>query len=135
MWSHYASHHRGIAIQFSFKDKLQNALFPLSKVKYRNHRPVVDEFSKSDPNLHLSDALAIKANFWKYEREWRALKPDKSGSTIKFESKVITGIVFGVNCTVVDEHEIRNLAQNHSLAIYRMRPDLTTFDLSMIPLD
>lgn len=96
MWSHYADHHRGIALRFHFKPGPGSGLSPLFKVRYQKERPSIEAyFGGADRPEDITDALRTKAEDWHYEREWRFLEPDGAGTTVTFDPKIITGVILG----------------------------------------
>jgi hypothetical protein len=131
MWSHYASNHRGFAIQFSFSADVRHELLPMWKVRYQKQRPVVSDFYSSAAELPIADALAIKAEFWNYEQEWRCLIPDHARMTIDFDPSVISGLVLGAKCSETDAAIIRHIAEEKALPLHRMVANRSKFELSM----
>ena len=77
------------------------------------------------------DALLVKAEFWRYEQEWRAFAPDGAHTIVEFDPRIVTGIVFGANCRPEDEAWIRDAVGNRPMRYYRVIPDDKTFDLSL----
>lgn len=135
MWSHYASNHTGIAIQFDFRGQTRCDLLPIWKVRYQSKRPIIRDLHSSNPELPIADALAIKADFWRYEGEWRAMKPNRAGTFIQFDPKIITGIVFGANCSATDQQLARKICEGHSVEFQQMETDFETFALSVVAAD
>jgi hypothetical protein len=133
MWSHYANNHTGIALRFDFRKHQRGGLMPLFKVRYQAERPRLLRFFEleqdEDDDAALVDALRTKAEFWRYEQEWRLLEPDGAGTTKDFAPEVISGIVLGAKCTTDDETYIREAVRPRNLPIMRVRPDPITFDL------
>ena len=83
MWSHYSGQHTGFVLEFDeehpfFKTTSSGANdkspMTLSKVRYSIGRP-------ERPSINLKDFLAfsgwylVKSEEWKYEREWRMIRP------------------------------------------------------------
>ena len=130
MWSHYAANHYGIALQFDFRKGNAEQLLPIWKVDYQSCRPVISDMHIATQARPLADALAIKADFWQYEQEWRIMKADKARTTISFDPKIITGIVFGAKLNVEDERIIRKMTGDMPITFYRMTVSDRTFDLS-----
>lgn len=129
MWSHYASNHRGVALRFEFGKDPQSSLRPLWKIAYQEHRPVVRDFYSGQANPPLADVLAIKADFWSYEQEWRAMKPDHARQTVLFDPCIITGLVLGAQCTEADADWLRRHVGGRAIELFHMTPHPTEFRL------
>jgi hypothetical protein len=111
MWSHYASNHFGIVVEFDeghawFHQKAgpNDDLRQLLRVSYiQNPRP------RRWRELNATDVLYTKTAQWSYEREWRIVRPLKDGIEINP----------GVFCFDVPPEAIRSIVFG-----YRMTPDL-----------
>lgn len=73
-WSHYADHHRGVAIHFNTALPPFGFAFP---VEYSQTYPesVVPRFYQ-DPWEHVTRSFLTKSHWWSYEYEFRILKVD-----------------------------------------------------------
>jgi hypothetical protein len=131
MWSHYSANHYGIALQFDFQQGNAEELLPIWKVDYQSVRPVIADMHVAIQERPLADTLATKADFWRYEKEWRVMKADKARTILPFDRSIITGIVLGAKCTTENEIMIRKVIGNSSIPFYRMHVSKRTFDLSM----
>lgn len=72
MWSHYAEKHSGIALGFSIVSDADDK--EMNRVKYFSKRPVnpyTEEATQSERENIIRLQLYSKAEFWKYEREYR----------------------------------------------------------------
>ncbi len=121
MWSHYASSHRGICVEWS-KEFHQFPGLSL-KVKYRSSRPAfhIDQILLIDGELDfdtLFGALGTKAPAWSYEREWRffglnvrepASSPSPGGSLVDFDRAAIKSVTFGANADNSTVETVRRL--------------------------
>jgi hypothetical protein len=76
MWSHYADNHRGICLEFSTRNEVMCSPQP---VEYVSTFPLIGAYS-TDPyeNLRL---LLVKADVWKYEKEYRLIAQERGEST------------------------------------------------------
>lgn len=132
MWSHYASNHSGIAVRFDWRKQLRGGLMPLFKVRYEEIRPSILNFFDekfTDDDEIIADAMRTKADFWRYEQEWRSLQPGKAGQIIDFDPAVIDGIVFGALCSQEDEMWIRAQVRDRPVAIARAFADADTYKI------
>jgi hypothetical protein len=110
MWSHYAESHKGIALQL--KDNA--SLLPsLSKIEYREKRPVIDGEKFFADGRVVFRNLYIKSSHWSYESEYRHAKklddctPIKDGLYVsKLDASELQRIVLGVNAS----EEIKDMA-------------------------
>ena len=134
MWSHYASNHTGFALEFDFSEAENHELLPLWKVYYTPERPVVSDIGSEEPKLHLAEALAVKADFWSYEGEWRVMRPNRARSISTFDPSVIKGVVFGAKCTEGVIENVQRLTRGSQLEFSRMLPDSNDFRLVRRPL-
>jgi hypothetical protein len=127
MWSHYASQHSGIAVEF---DEL-HPWFDQKLALNDEFRHLVQVAYVKNPSSHKLSALSgaevlyTKADEWAYEREWRIVLPLKNGTEVspgKFcfdvPASAVRSIIFGCRTTPALEKEIRdsitaNPALNH----------------------
>ncbi|MDD3106449.1 MAG: DUF2971 domain-containing protein [Bacilli bacterium] len=89
MWSHYASSHTGICIEYDFKDyidRIEDSQTLLLPVKYSDKRVTIDqtlldkidlknieEQGRKDLLKLFFEGLYTKNTVWKYEDEWRLI--------------------------------------------------------------
>lgn len=103
MWSHYASKHQGVCLQFD--TSLLPLEFVLLKVKY------VTEFEKlyyqDEPERALLAAQTTKYKDWEYEDEIRILM-DKNGK-VDFPKAALKEVVFGCMCSKSEEDEVKKI--------------------------
>jgi len=95
LWSHYANHHKGIAIEITVNPDHYSNLY---KVKYGKNIPELN-FDLSPSPI---DVLKSKINHWAYEREYRVI--DRY-DTVTIEK--ITGIYFGLRVENEDKERIK----------------------------
>jgi len=125
MWSHYASQHRGIVVEFDET----HAWFHQKKTPADDLRHLVQVSYVKNPHPRTwkaLDGIALlytKHAEWDYEREWRIIRPLKEGMEMspgKFCFDVPPGavrsIIFGCRTTLALEEEIRvSIATNPQL--------------------
>ncbi|WP_333590924.1 DUF2971 domain-containing protein [Brevundimonas sp.] len=130
MWSHYADNHKGIALRFEFRGRLDCGLMPLFKVRYSSERAALTAFFSGDNQAEaITTALCTKAEFWKYEQEWRFVEPAGAGKTIEFDPKVITSIVLGAKTRDEDAFWLIDQGIKRGIPVMRVIPNPETFDL------
>lgn len=134
MWSHYANNHTGIALKFEPLLQPRGGLMPLLRVSYDENRPMVSYF-ESEGTVRFADALTSKAAFWSYEREWRKIVPNGAGRFLEFDTKVVTGVVFGVNCRAALREAVKAVIDNRSLKFWEAVSSPNKFELLFRRLD
>jgi hypothetical protein len=116
MWSHYASQHFGIVVEFDKNHPWFNAkttpsddLRHLVQVSY-----VQNPHPRTWKQVKGPDMLYTKNAEWAYEREWRIIRPLQDGTEVssgKFcfdvPANAVLSITFGCRTTPVLEAELR----------------------------
>ena len=116
MWSHYASQHYGIVVEFDknnlwFNQKIVPAdeFRHLVQVSYVQNAP-----PRTWKQLNGADVLYTKNAEWAYEREWRIIRPLKDGTEVSpgifcfdVPADAVRAIIFGCRTTPNLEKEIR----------------------------
>lgn len=106
MWSHYAAKHAGIVLQFDpFFDIFR--LMSAVSVKYTEQYPAFDWFNESDTGL--SRVMRYKHPAWKYEQEWRIVRPGDANTLCSFAPRALRGIILGCSSTRDSEDSVRTL--------------------------
>jgi Protein of unknown function (DUF2971) len=118
MWGHYASGHRGFAIEFD-EEKLKahwpktdsDQAIALGPVCYSEKRPSI-----GTDDLSAKANAFTKAKAWEYEREFRIIRrinePDLLSDTagkrtlLKIPGALIHGVSFGVKCDDAIKNQI-----------------------------
>jgi hypothetical protein len=124
MWAHYASDHKGFALEFSTKHPWFNQKIPakdfgelgvLGRVTYSKDRPQFEI-----KRLELA-AFLTKSEDWSYEQEWRMLLPlSEAGKVISatpyavhlfdVPPKAISAVIFGAQMSKEDRvHVLKSL--------------------------
>lgn len=127
LWSHYAMQHKGICVGF---DSKKDVFMSAQEVSYRSEFPIIIRPGDS-PSMMLEKTFLRKSLCWKYEEEWRVLKPkwtskekkdfferNKSGQInrfmmsfdgpeiYKFDKRSIVDITLGMNISEEDERKV-----------------------------
>ena len=131
MWSHYASQHFGVVVEFDqshpwFNQKIAHSddFRHLVKVAYEQ-----EPLPRTWKQLKANEVLYTKSIEWAYEREWRVIRPLKDGTEVSpgkicFEvpPEAVRSITFGCRTTPALEKQIRDLvAANPNLGHVRFR--------------
>jgi len=118
MWSHYASQHTGVVVEFDekhpwFSQKIADAddFRHLEKVSY-----VENPMPRTWKQLKAAEVLYTKSSQWSYEREWRIIRPLKDGTEMSpgkvcfdVPPEAVRSITFGCRTTPDLEKQIRDL--------------------------
>lgn len=127
LWSHYANQHKGICIGF---DSEKDIFLGAQKVIYSSDFPIIIRPDDSDITM-LEKTFLRKAECWKYEDEWRILKPKwndeqkedfskrKNANDVnelfascngpgiyEFDKSTITDVTLGMNISAEDEKKV-----------------------------
>lgn len=96
MWSHYASQHRGVCLQFDVARDPVNLLLAL-EVKYSDEYPVINwvrDFYSDNRNF-AEKTLLTKHSGWSYERERRIIVLESARQSYPFKPEALTAIIIG----------------------------------------
>jgi len=92
MWSHYASDHRGLCLQFERVRDMETLLHALP-VKYVPDLPVLNWFV--DFHESIGEMMFAKHPCWKYEQESRIMSFNQAGRYLPFASQALRRLIFG----------------------------------------
>ena len=125
MWSHYASHHRGIVLQFELA-RDTSAFLKNVRVVYVNDYPLLNWANETESEI--SKSFLNKFKTWEYEKEWRMVHIFGANSYINFKPEALTGVIFGCKA----DGNIKN-AVNEMLAerTQKNMPPVNTYNTSM----
>lgn len=132
MWSHYASNHEGVCIQYSTKG-IPIKIF--EKVEYLDERPTFNPYDLRLSMLRGHNRDVIKEFFkkkdsnWSYEKEWRYFIEIKKENEedinrereINLNYNTIKGIYFGVKASEKLIQDVRYFIknQNKNIILYK----------------
>jgi hypothetical protein len=152
MWSHYADHHKGIAIGLDLP-KIGNALGPFRRVRYHKHRQGFNRWlAPTNPEWlkQVIDTIFIKSRDWLYEQEYRRVfrladlihaRPDDKGKHHYFlhiSGNVIREVIFGCRIDEAYENRIRVELDRRPKTFghvkrFRCKRHHSRFELEIIP--
>lgn len=113
MWSHYTQGHKGFCLEFSYSP--YEIFFGRAlKVIYKPNYPLVNVF-QSTSQEQLDAMIFTKAQFWKYEKEWRIVEHDNGRGTYKFPKELLTGNIFGSQMCDKNKKDIREWVRLNKL--------------------
>ena len=129
MWTHYASEHRGFAIEYAPHQKTSIAL-QLWPVFYREN---LFDLRKYLPRIRSSLIPILpalhKALDWKYEKEWRLIIPGKDGVNLTMPRP--RAIYMGSKVNPCLEKELTEIAFERKIKLFRMSHDDNEFKMNM----
>jgi hypothetical protein len=146
MWSHYASSHRGICIEYDFKDYFVNNIDSkpfLNEITYSNSRITLDasildridlknieKHGKFDIVELFLEGLFTKYIAWEYEQEWRSIIPIKSDGNRELEISNISAIYLGNKMEDNVAKEIIHILKDRDFAIYKMKNEISEYKMT-----
>ena len=110
MWSHYAIHHRGFALQFHTANDVRK-MGLLLKVDYSHNYPHIDWF---DNNFKIEAGLRTKHRGWEYEQEFRIIIVDGAGTYLPFKPEALTGLIFGCRAEIELKKRVLNILEQRA---------------------
>ncbi len=143
-WSHYANGHEGLCIHF--KARKGTWAGRARQVVYQALRAPIYIPLSSQSEWEMVDLMALtKADFWRYEREYRVIVPmGRPGHPITlrdnfyyFAPSDITGVTVGLRMSVADRRKLaRILAERRqAVEVFECIEDRTRFALEVRPVD
>lgn len=133
MWSHYASSHQGICLEFdTTKSPFVRTNNPdkdsaIEKVDYSDSYPIISPkqiVSNQLPSLP-QYLLTRKSSHWSYEKEWR-LFSTQGNIKLAYEKTALTGVYLGCKITAENKEIIKSILGD-AIPIYEMQRSTTEF--------
>ncbi len=143
MWAHYADNHKGICIEYNFKDLdnifVLNSCFPIS---YVEHFDMTNDLKRIDSNSNKFKILKIpflnKSMDWQYEKEWRILLTNDP--FFRFDIKKINSnyyikiprprsVYLGLKIEKDNKEKIIEICKNREITVYQMEKDNSGYNL------
>lgn len=152
MWSHYADHHKGIAVGLDVA-KIGQALGPFRRVRYCKQRRGIDRWlPPTNPEWfrQILDTFFVKSREWTYEQEYRRVfqlarlvhaQPDEKGKRhffLDIRGTDVREIVFGCRIDETFENRIRAELRRRPktfghVKLFRCKRHRSRFELEIIP--
>lgn len=113
MWSHYASNHSGVCLQFEAIQDVVTFTMAAS-VNYEKNYPRInwaEHISSGIATRQVGKVLTCKYQDWVYEKEYRVIVPDAADKYLSFSATALTGIIFGCQIEEGCEVEVRKLLE------------------------
>jgi hypothetical protein len=110
MWAQYASGHRGFCLEFDA------SFLPFKEAQDVTYQSAIPAYNLlelyKDPKNVLSPMVKTKADFWKYQDEWRIFWKE-SQQLHAYDPKALTGIYFGCKMCSQDRDSIIKISENY----------------------
>ena len=111
MWSHYASQHKGVCLEFDgsmpANDILERGIAFMVNVNYDRKEIINYNFDKERA---IVDLFTRKWSDWRYEEEVRIIIMDDEPIQ-KFDKRFLTGLIFGCRTSEIDKQSVLDLLQ------------------------
>ncbi len=121
MWSHYASAHKGMCLEF--KRNNNTALADDKKTKpmsYNNNYPSIQAtsiLSKKDTLSNKIRILHTKSKDWEYEQEWRHIV--EQGDKLYPWPATLISVYFGCKADMQNIHLIKSIIADSNVKYYK----------------
>lgn len=119
MWAHYADSNKGYCLEL---DATIQPFRLARRVSYTKERPVFRYFDPNRADI-IERTFLQKADCWKYEREWRIIRPAEQGP-VEFFPHVLKSIIFGADIEDKDEKALRAIATEREITVAYKRVKL-----------
>jgi hypothetical protein len=133
MWAHYADSHRGVCLEFTSISPLMSLA---QRVHYSETRPIISQYTNVDKAISFERAMLTKSEHWCYEKEWRIIRNEEGFGHAKFQSKDLTGIIFGLQCQPDMVQRFREMLKDRAspISLYRAEINKKNYKISIVPL-
>lgn len=134
MWAHYADSHKGICIQYKIKPvnliDEKNKLIRLFEVNYDKPFPL-------DGNIPFLDALCVKGDFWRYEKEVRLIMYSRNQLNDYYsqDGYEIDAVYMGCRIEHEKRHYLKGMLKGTAIKLYQMsfsKEDITKLEAHQI---
>lgn len=151
MWSHYGDSHRGLCVEYDFKDVLNNdniRVF-LDEIVYAEERVTIDSKLLDQVDLNNIESngkldilrffikgLFTKHKVWEYETEWRSviLIDDANNYDRKLRLNNISAIYLGNKMDKDTVEEVVSLMMDLNIPIYKMINEISEYKMTTIKI-
>ena len=136
MWSHYASSHKGLVVEYDLDKLLELTVFPSVNdintvtVKYRKSPPIITIKDIDANGVFLQKLFGTKSLSWKYENEIRIIT-DTSGLRSYFPS-ALKAIYFGLKFPESKQKEVIEQLRHPNLRFYKIICKRNSYQLDKI---
>lgn len=147
MWHHYGGEHKGICVEYDFKDDdlLKEIFFPIAYVTEERNKEILPKIiAKADIGKSSIETFTNKSLEWEYEQEWRIImlkNPKQLFKIIWYDNKphikflTPKSVYLGYKIDDKDAYYIKKLCEIRDIPVYRMIKDNSSFNLTYIPYE
>jgi hypothetical protein len=133
MWAYYADSHSGICLRFRVPSLLgvkDSRLIPLT---YLDEYPAFS-FYRGSAFRRAQLLVAMKANVWSHEKEWRMVRPAGHG-VVQLDPSALDGVILGCRIESADEDRVKDLIERRRpmIELLRAAPADREFKLDIQP--
>ncbi len=132
MWSHYASNHTGVCLEFDgtcsvFKDAHQ--------VSYEDERVLVDMGAPVDPII-VANSAVVKSRDWGYEKEWRVIETGKTAGIRDWPETALKAVILGDRITPENRKRVQGWVRGRKpeIALRQATISRSTFKVDITDL-
>jgi hypothetical protein len=138
MWAHYAKQHTGFCLEFDVNNEFFRPITRSIKVEYEVILPLVNVLQLDTyPEGELGKKLLIKANDWRYEKEWRIVAEEKGPGIQNFPEDALSGVIFGCRISQENKENVFRWCRErkHQPTLYEAREKQKEFGLDIVRID
>lgn len=134
MWSHYASYHEGVCLEFDLSQSPKAFTF-LQQVIYDDNYPHINYIKNQNDII---TPLIHKSKAWQYEEEWRVIKNGFPNQLFEVDKKALTSVIFGCSFDQTKEKSIQRLCAEkgfNAVQYKRAVKSSNSFHLDIVDVD
>jgi hypothetical protein len=153
MFSYYADGHSGIAIEFSFSDQevpcgfsynlsgeigvSNEGMLVFADVNYMPTFPELNFHRIRKTDKLIPHLIFTKSKEWEHEEEFRIFRRNIAKSSVPFDRKLITRIIFGCKTTNVEVEIVKDWLKNwpSKIVLSKAVPSTDRFELQINDFD
>jgi len=131
MWSHYASNHQGVCLEFELPEN--EIRWFAREVKYTTDRPRINP-ANVDLQENYELLFLTKAHDWCYEKEWRVILEPGNDEKQFFKPSMLKRVIFGAKITQENEEMLRDWVRNYhgKIQISKAKLSEDNFEIEII---
>jgi len=138
MWAHYAKQHTGFCLEFDVNNEFFRLVMRAIKVEYEVTLPIINVLQLDTyPRGELGEKLLIKANDWRYEKEWRIVDTEKGPGIQNFPADTLSGVILGCRISEKNRQDVFRWCRKrkHPPALYQASEKQKEFGLDIVKID
>lgn len=122
MWAHYANNHKGICVEYNFKDVNNACTFGCIPIIYTNEYSLQQNYA-GDAVRRILDLVYTKALEWQYEKEWRLSAILEEANQSGYKTDFCSPQCIYLGCKAEDrlKTEVQSYCIDKGIALYQMK--------------